>query len=280
MRSGARPTRIIIHGVMILLVLLWLLPLWTSLLVGLKSTQDYLHQTFWQLPSDLSFFSNAVSAWSQARMGTNFFNSLLYGIIGAAGAIILASLASYSLVRFRPRFGFLLFLIIWSGTIFPYQMYLIPLFRMYLTLGLYDTRLGLMLFYIAIAIPFSTFVLRGYFSTIPTEISEAAGLDGCSNLGILFRFILPLSKSSIAVLVLFIFIWIWNDLIFGLVLSKSPDARTVMAALSQLVGAYTGGTNYPVLMAGTIIVSLPVVVLYLFLKKEFIRGLVLTTAGE
>lgn len=274
------PRRIIIHAVMVVLVLAWLLPVWSSLLMGFKTTQEYLTQQFWQMPKTWAIVGNLTAALSKAHLLENYFNSMVYGVVGAAGAILIAALAAYTLVWFRPRFGFLIFLLIWSGTIFPFQMYLIPLFRSFLSLHLYDTKLGMCLFYIAVAIPFSVFVFRGSFSTVPREIGEAARMDGCTNMGVLWRFILPLSKSSVAVLVLFIFIWVWNDLIFGLVLTRSTGARPVMAALSQLIGAYTGGTNYPTLMAATLFVTLPVIVLFAILKKQFIKGLTLTTAGE
>jgi len=272
--------RAITHLVMITLVLLWILPVWSSLLMGFKTTQEYRAQQFWELPKSWAILDNLAAALSKAHLLENYFNSMLYGLVGAAGAILIAALAAYTLVWFRPRLGFLIFMVIWSGTIFPSQMYLIPLFRSFLTLHLYDTRLGMCLFYIAIAIPFSVFVFRGSFSTVPREIGEAARLDGCSNMGVLWRFVFPLSKSAVAVLLLFIFIWVWNDLIFGLVLTRSTRARPVMAALSQLIGAYTGGTNYPILMAATLFVTLPVVVLFAVLKNQFIKGLTLTTAGE
>jgi multiple sugar transport system permease protein len=265
---------------MIVLTILWLLPILSSLILGFKTSNEYLTQNFWEMPRTWAIFANVTNAWVKSHLGANFINSLFYGIVSACGAILLAALASYSLVWFRPRFGFLLFLVIWSGTIFPFQMYLIPLFRMYLSLRLYDTRIGMCLLYVSIAIPFSVFVFRGSFSTIPKEIGEAARLDGCTSMGVLWRFILPLSKASVAVLFLFIFIWIWNDLLFGLVLTKSTTSRPVMSALSQLIGAYTGGTNYPILMAGTLIVTLPVIVLFIALQKQFIQGLTMTTAGE
>jgi ABC-type glycerol-3-phosphate transport system permease component len=279
-RTGRSVKKSLLHLVMIVLTVVWILPIVFSLLIGFKTTDEYLRQRFWELPRTAAILTNLASAWFGARLGFNFLNSLLYGLVAAAGSILIASLAAYSLVWFRPRFGFLVFLLIWSGTIFPFQMYLVPLFRTYLSLGLYDTKLGMCLFYIAIAIPFSTFVFRGTFSTIPKEIGEAATIDGCTQMGVLMRFILPLSKSAIAVLVLFTFIWVWNDLTFGLILTKSVAARPVMPALAVLIGAYTGGTNYPILMAGTLIVTAPVLVLFLVLRNEFIRGLTLTTAGE
>ncbi len=99
--------------------------------------------------------------------------------MGTVVVIIAASMAGFSIVRLRPKFNFFLFLVIYSGTLFPFQMYLIPVYRLFNTLGLYDTRMGMILIYSAICIPFSLFVYRGFYTTIPREIEEAAKLDGC-----------------------------------------------------------------------------------------------------
>src|SRR5439155_10849033 len=132
------------------------------------------------------------------------------------------------------------------------------------------------LFYTAIALPFCLFVMRGYFATIPRELQEAARIDGCSDFGIFWRIILPLSWSPIAVLFLFQFTWIWNDLLFGLVLSTSDGVRPITPSLLGLQGVYAN-SGPPVVLAGALIGSLPTVVLFLFLGRYLLRGLVLST---
>ena len=152
---------------------------------------------------------------------------------------------------------------------------------MYMSWGLYDTFLGMTLFYIAICIPFCTFIFRNYFLTLPGEVLEAAKLDGCSNLKAYWKIFMPLSKPAIAVLLLFQFTWVWNDLMFGMVLTRSTEVRPIMVGLAQLQGFRAGsGTDIPSLMAGAFAASLPTIILFVFLQRYFIEGMKLSTAGE
>jgi multiple sugar transport system permease protein len=149
---------------------------------------------------------------------------------------------------------------------------------MYTDTGLYDTWLGMALFYTAIAIPFCLFVLRGFFATIPTEMQDAARLDGAGDFRIYWRIFLPLARGPIAVLLLFQFTWIWNDLLFGLVLSTSDGVRPIMPSLLGMQGVYAN-SGPPIVLAGALIGSLPTLVLFLFLGRYLLRGLTLT-AGK
>ena len=179
----------------------------------------------------------------------------------------------------RLKGAFWWFITIYSGTMFPFQMYVIPLYKMYTWLGTYDTRLGMILFYTAVCIPFSTLVLRNFFTTVSEEIPEAARVDGCGHFRIFWSMYLPLSKSALAVLFLFQFTWIWNDLLFGLTLSNSPGVRPVMPALDGLMGIYSS-TSMPVLLAGCLVASAPTVLLFAGLQRYFMQGLTLSAKAS
>jgi multiple sugar transport system permease protein len=273
----------LIRGVLLLvmavLVLFWLVPLVITFLTALKSTKEAAATFPWQLPQSFALAENLAWAWNRGRLGQSFLRSILYAGAGAAFAITLASLAAYALVQLRPRAAFLWFLLIYSGTIFPFQMYLLPLFFMYQKTSLYDTQLGMVLFYTAIAIPFCLFVLRNHFTTIEYEIVEAAQLDGLSNFGIYLRIYMPLSLAAIAALFLFQFTWIWNDLLFGITLSKSPDVRPIMAGLAGLRGTYAA-QNIPGVLAGALLASVPTILIFVALGRYLLRGMTLTTSGE
>jgi len=163
--------------------------------------------------------------------------------------------------------------------IFPIQIYLIPLYKAYLTLNLYNTQIGMILIYTAIIIPFSVFVFRNYFLTLPDDFQEAAKIDGCSNFQIYTRMLLPNSLGPIAILFLFQGSFIWNDLILGMALSSSNTVRPVMNSLALLNAVYSG-TNVPAVMAGNLISSLPIIIMYLSLQKYFIQGLKIQAAGR
>ena len=265
--------------VMVLLALFWLFPLVTTFLTALKTTQEAAASFPWQLPQGFALPQNIEWAWNNGRLGQSFMRSIVYAGSGAAFAIALASLAAYALVQLRPRAAFGWFLLIYSGTIFPFQMYLLPLFFMYQKISLYDTQVGMVLFYTAIAIPFCLFVLRNQFTTIEYEIVEAAQLDGLSNFGVYLRIYMPLSVAAVAALFLFQFTWIWNDLLFGLTLSKSPDVRPIMAGLAGLRGTYAA-QNIPGVLAGALLASIPTVLIFVALGRYLLRGMTLTTSGE
>lgn len=267
--------KIIILLILIALASFWILPLFTMFSTASKApVQVNLEPLPWQLPKPFSLKENVSIAWDKGGLKNGFINSFFYGIFGGVFSIIFASLAAYALVNLDLKFKFFWFMIIYSGTIFPFQMFLIPLFEMYQNTNLYDTVAGLTLFYIAIAIPFCLFVFHNYFSTIPREISEAAKIDGATPFRIYARFYIPLSFPAIAVLFLFQFTWIWNDLLFGLILSKSEHVRPIMPSLAGLMGIYST-INIASVLAGGIIATIPTLLLFVLLNRNFIYGLTL-----
>ena len=268
-----------IMAMMIVLVVVWLTPLVTTFMTAFKTPQEAAASQPWELPQGSALRENLEWAWNRGRLGQSFMQSMVYAGGGAALAIVLASLASFSLVELRPRRAFTWFLFIYAGTIFPFQMYLLPLFYLFQATALYDTQGGLLLFYTAIAIPFCLFVLRNHFTTIDHEIVEAAKMDGLSNFGIYLRMYMPLSVSAIAALFLFQFTWIWNDLLFGLTLAKSPAVRPIMAGLAGLRGTYAA-QNTPGVLAGALLASVPTILIFILLGRYLLRGMKLTTSGE
>lgn len=258
----------------LLFAVMWLLPLIITLITALKTPRDFLFGNFWTLPTRFALLENIKYAWVDGGLGSGFMNSLVYGVIGSFFSIVIAGLAAYALVALKIRWRMFWFILIYSGTVFPFQIYLVPLFRMFTNLHLYDTRIGLDLFYTAVCIPFCLFVLRNFFETISSEIIEAARLDGCSNLGVFCRIFAPLATAPGSVLFLFQFTWIWNDLIFGMTLSTSASVRPVMVGMASLQGVYAG-TSLPAVLAGALVTSLPTLILFFVLRRQFMQGLTL-----
>jgi multiple sugar transport system permease protein len=266
-----------LYAILIILTLAWLLPVVSALLVATKSSEDFVSQTWADLPTTFSFFRNLSTVLKEYRLLDNLWSSLLYSAAGTLVVIITASMAGFSIVRLRPKFNFLLFLVIYSGTLFPFQMYLIPVYRMFNVLGLYDTRIGLVLVYSAICIPFSLFVYRGFYTTIPREIEEAAKLDGCGPVRSFLEVFLPQSLPPTAVVGLFQATWIWNDLLFGMVLSRTEKVRPIMVAVATMTGY--GGGNIPWIMTAVIFTSVPTVLLFVWLRRYFIQGMVMSISA-
>jgi len=261
---------ILIYAFLIALCLIWLLPIISTLLVAFKTPAEYINTKFYQLPKGLAFVTNLKEVFSYYRLQINFLNSFIYAVSGVIFCILLSSTAAYAVTKLKPKGSFFIFLIIYSGTIFPFQLYLIPLLRTYNALNIYNTKFGMILLYSAICTPFATFLYRGYFMNLDDQIMQAAMIDGCGPVGIFFRIYQPQLKAPTAVVALFQGMWIWNDLLFGMILSSGENVRPIMVAVAQSTG--TGGGKIPVMMAGVIFTSIPTVLLFILLRNYFIKG--------
>ncbi|MBD3306770.1 ABC transporter permease subunit [candidate division KSB3 bacterium] len=270
--------KLLIYGILTVMAIVWVFPLLSMLVTVIKSNDEFRELAFWGLPALSHIPGNLVSnfgdAWLKSDLGQNFFNSVIFALTAGIGSAFIASLAGYALVHLHVRVPQGWFFGIFIGNIFPFQMFLIPLYLFLNSLNLYDTRLGLAMVYIGICVPFALFVYRNYAFTLPRELFEAAKVDGASNWHSYLHIFLPLSKAAFAVVFIFQFIWTWNDLLFGLVLSESH--RPVMTALSKLAGQ-RGGVPSTVLLSGAILASIPTVIILLSLQRYFVRGFTIST---
>lgn len=257
----------------LILTVFWVLPIALLVMSAAKTPIEFSSTSTLALPQSFNLLDNIARAWAKG-MASGFFNSALYGVVASVIAVLLAAMAAYGIVRLRIPQGMFWFLLIYSGTIFPFQMYLIPLFNLYLDTGLYDTRLGIVAFYVAITVPFCVFVMRGFFLTVPWQLQEAAALDGANSWQTFWRIMIPMAKAPLILLVLIQFTWIWNDLLFGLVLTKSESVRPIMVALAGMQGVY-GASDGPSVIAATLVGSAPTLILFLALQRYFVRGLTL-----
>lgn len=261
---------LLIYIFLIFLCAVWVLPIVSTLLVAFKTPAEYMSTKFYQLPKGFEIIKNLKEVFAYYRLQINFFNSFVYALCGVIFCIILSSAAAFGVTKLKPKGSFFIFLVIYSGTIFPFQLYLIPLLRTYNAINIYNTKFGMILLYSAICTPFATFLYRGYFLNLDDQIMQAAMIDGCGPMGIFLKIYWPQLKPPTAVVALFQGMWIWNDLLFGMILSSSERVRPIMVAVAQSTG--TGGGKIPVMMAGVIFTSIPTVLLFVFLRKYFIKG--------
>ncbi len=261
-----------------LIFVFWALPFVVVGMNAFKNGAEYFADSVWSVPQHNHLLENIKLVWANGVSG-GVVNSLIYGLGGSAAAILLASFAAFSITRLRIKFSFFWFILIYAGTIFPAQMFLIPLYKAFLTTGLYDTRLGMLLFYTAYAIPFATFVMRAFFAGVAWEVQEAAKLDGCGDWRLFWQIMIPMARAPLLVLLLFQFTAIWNDLLFGLILTKSENVRPVMTTLAGLQGTYSSITA-PTLITAALMSSLPTLLLFVFLQRYFVQGLQVGGAGE
>lgn len=260
-------------GIGVAVALVWVVPFWFLVLTIFKSTEEYAAGHPLALPQGLApILDNARRAWDLGGMGQAMLNSALYGVVGAGAAVFIAAMAAFALSRLNMPRRDAWFLLIFTGTVFPFQMYLIPLFFGYQWAGLLNSRLGMCLLYTAICIPFPVLVLRTYMNGLSREMDEAARMDGAREFTVFFRIVLPNVVGPMAAVFLLQFTWIWNDLLFSTILANRPETRSIMNALLVFQGSYSQqGPN--IVMTGALIASIPTVVLFFLLRRHFMEGL-------
>lgn len=272
MLKTSRPVKITINIILGLLSLAWVTPIIFAVFTSFKENQEYNLGNFWDLPKGNNIMANVEYVRKNADLFGTMGNSLLYAVLGAFFAVVIALFAAYAISHLEIRARGFWFMFIYCGTVFPFQLYLVPIYKGYSKLGLYDTRLGMVLFYTAICIPFCMFVLRNFFIGISKEIMESAHIDGANKMQVLLRILVPMGTAPLAVVFLTQFTWAWNDLMFGLTFTKAVDVRTVMTSLSLM-----GWRNPPSTMLACLCASVPTLVLFGFLQKKFQTGFVYTS---
>ncbi|MGA8115177.1 MAG: carbohydrate ABC transporter permease [Actinocatenispora sp.] len=267
--------RIVRNVLVVLVSLLWLVPTWLVVVNAFTPADKYTGSPRWWFAS-FDIGSNITTAFATADVGRGLLNTLIYAVVGAAAAVLIAILASFAVTIMPVRRPAIWFWVIFIGTVLPLQTFLSPLFTGYARTGLYDTQYGMLLIYVALAIPFAFFVSRNFLITVPREIAESAELDGASWPRMFFSIHLPLARSALLAAFIFQFTWIWNDLLFGITLSLSPNVRPVMATLADLNGSYST-VGPPVVLAGALVASVPTVVLFFVFQRFFVNSLKLTS---
>lgn len=266
------PWRTLGFFLLLLITLLWLLPFFTALLTSVRTNDDILTNGFIAIPKEWTL-RNFQTAWTRGGLHKYLPNSFIITIPSLVGTLLLSSLSAYALARFRFPGNRLLFFLYVGGTMLPFQVLLLPVFRLTDALGLYDTHLSLILFHTAFQLGFCTFLLRNYMRTVPGEILEAARIDGCSEFRIWWQIMMPLTLPALAALATLEFTWIFNDYLWAIVLLRSDALKPVTAGLATLQGQYV--TDWTVIVSGALIATVPTVLLFIFLQRYFIEGLTL-----
>ncbi len=221
-------------------------------------------------------FENYVKALTTNKLGLYFINSVIYVGVASTLIVVIAAPAAYALSRFKFRGRTWLTTMFMSGLGIPGLMLIIPLFITFLRLKLVGTIPGLIIIYVGISIPFSVFLLTGFFASLPSELEDAAKIDGCSEIQAFWKIMLPIAQPGIITLVIFNFIALWNDYLWALIFVNTDQRRTLMLGVEAIMRAmrYTG--NYAGMFAGVIILFLPTFILFIALSETIISGI---TAG-
>ena len=271
-RSPHTPLTVALMGLLITNTLCVVVPLLVALVSAFKSTAEIMNDPF-GLPEVWSL-SNFVEVWHSGNFDVYFRNSIIV-VVGAEAIILtLSAMAGYALGRYRFRLNGALYTLVLIGLMVPAKLLLVPLFIQLKNMGLLDSLWGLILVYAAGGVPAGVFIMTGFFRALPSALESAARIDGANDWTIFRRIMLPLVRPQLAIVAIYTAIPIWNDFLLPIVFISSPNLKTVPQGLSVFFGEHA--VNMGALFAGLTISALPLVIVYLFLSEQFIKGL---TAG-
>jgi raffinose/stachyose/melibiose transport system permease protein len=185
--------------------------------------------------------------------------------------VLLSSMAGYALARIKFFGKGVISIILLLGLTIPFTSIILPLYSIMRDLGLLDSYAGVIILHVALGLPFFAFLMRAFFAGLPSALEEAARIDGCSEFRVYWNIMLPLVRPGLLTVALLEFLWTWNNLLLPLVFLTSDEVRTLPIGMLMLSGRFTN--DYGLLSAGVLIVTLPVIVLFLFFQKNFVEGL-------
>jgi multiple sugar transport system permease protein len=264
--------KIATHVVLIILSLIFLIPFFWMITGSLKTDAQMSAFPITYFPNPVTL-GNYIYGLQAEPFGLYIINSLIICFFSIIGALFSSSFVAYGLARIDWPLRTPLFVVILSTTMIPFYITMMPLFTLFRSMGWVNTYLPLILptFF---GVPFFIFLLRQFFMTIPKDLSEAAKVDGASELTIFFRVILPLAKPALAAIALFQFLNAWSDFLGPLIYLNDASKYTVSIGLTFFQGQYT--TEYGALMAASTVMLVPVVILFFFAQRTFIQGITLT----
>ncbi|CEP77664.1 MAG TPA: carbohydrate ABC transporter permease [Defluviitoga tunisiensis] len=263
--------QIVVHLILIIWLLISVIPFLWMLSTSFKGPGEiFLFPPKW-IPKNPTL-KNYKDLFQQMNFGRPFLNSIIVSLSTTFLSVVLATMAGYGFAKFNFKNKNVLFLIILGTVMVPGQITMIPVFLLLTKLNLLNTYWGLIL--PALANAFNIFFMRQFISGIPDELIEAAKMDGANEGWIFFKVILPLSKPAMAAITIFTFTGSWNNFLWPLIIATDESMYTLPVAISVLGGQYT--ENIAMQMAGSVIVILPLIIVFLFTQKYFIKGITFT----
>ncbi|NIO37544.1 ABC transporter permease subunit [Candidatus Bathyarchaeota archaeon] len=268
-----KKSTVILHLIAWLSALLWLIPLLGSFMASVRPYREILHGwwDFTEFNPSLDNFAEAMF-YSDFPLARGILNSLLVAVPATIIPILVASLAGYGFARFSFPMKTYLFVALVLLMSVPQQMIAVPIYRILLSMGLIDTFLGLILVHAAWGLPWIILFMRNYFSTLPIEIEEAARVDGASDFKIFRKIVIPMTLPAFASAAVLQFMWVWNDFFLALLIIGSSDNYLAVQRLPYMKGLYH--YDHSLLAAGSMIVTIIPMILFIVLQKYYIKGMI------
>ncbi|HUH93468.1 MAG TPA: carbohydrate ABC transporter permease [Casimicrobiaceae bacterium] len=249
----------------------WLLPMAGIALTSVRSAEDLNRGNFWGWPSEVRLFQNYAEVLTGSRMSEFVLNSFSITLPAVLGTIALASMAGFALAKHDFRGNRAILMLFIAGNLVPFQALMIPVRDLFLRLGLYDSRLALILFHVAFQTGFCTLFLRNFIRELPDAVLDAARIEGAGELRIFWSIVLPLVRPAIAGVSVLVFTFVWNDYFWALVLVQSDAVRPITAGLQLLRGMWQ--TSWQLLSAGSILAALPPLAVFFVMQRQLVAGL-------
>jgi raffinose/stachyose/melibiose transport system permease protein len=264
-----RREQLLSYAVLVVFCVLVIYPVISIVLLAFHKRSDLV--TGFSIPDSLDF-STFKTAWEEGGFNHGLVNSFIVAATVTVVSAVLSTLAGYAFGAMRFRGADALFYLLLIGLIFPYEATVIPLYYVFKDVGLTDTYWALILPQIGLSFPFGTFWMRAFFRSTPGSLVEASRLDGASSFVTLWRVLLPQAWPAITTMVVLVFMWTWNEFLLALVMIQSDELRTAPLGLALFAGA--NRSQDPTLTAAAaVLVALPIVIVYIFLQRSFIRGM-------
>lgn len=255
---------------MFIIVLFWVVPFVFMILTSFKTPADVYNTPAFALPPTFTGENYVEALKHEKNILNSAMNSAVIAFIKVPIGLFISAMAAFAISRLKVPLPRVILAVFTFGMLVPIQVALAPLFHMILGMGLLNTKLGIILPYIAFGVPYQVFMFSGFFQSIPKELDDAARIDGASNFRLFWNIILPLAKPAIAALFIIDFVATWNEFGMALVILQKQQTWTVPLAIQGFQTAYK--TLYGPLNAAVIITIIPVVIVYLLFQRFFIEG--------
>jgi multiple sugar transport system permease protein len=265
------PVQMLYKAALPIALFVWLAPIIAVALTSIRGQADLTSGNYWGIPTQWKIAENYAAVFTNTPILHYIGNSFLVTIPTVIGAVALSCLAGFALGIYRFKFNLLVFFVFVGGNFVPFQILMVPVRNLSLQLGLYDTVTGLVLFHVAFQTGFCTFFMRNFIRELPSELIDAARVEGASEFQIFWRVVLPLVRPAVAALAVLIFTFIWNDYFWATVLIQGDHAMPVTGGLKTLNGQWVA--QWQLVSAGSIVAALPPVVIFFLMQKHFIAGL-------
>ena len=261
-----------VHIALVALAVIWLVPTLGLAVTSFRPRPDISSTGWWDVVKDPSFtLDNYRAVLNTAGMGHAFLNSLFITIPSTLIPLAVGSLAAFAFAWIRFPFRDTIFLTLVALMIVPIQTSLVPLLKLFRTMGVTDSYVGIWLAHSAFGLPLAIFLLRNFFITLPRDLIEAARIDGASNLSVFRRIVVPLSVPAIASYGIFQFLWVWNDLLMALIFVQNPNQRPMTLKINDLLSTY--GQEWNLLSSGAFLLMILPLVVFFSLQRYFVQGL-------